>query len=59
VAAGAPLVEEVGGVVTDDWSGGPGYLGGDILSGSPATHALLVTAATSAEAEAEAENRER
>jgi myo-inositol-1(or 4)-monophosphatase len=54
VAAGALLVEEAGGVVTD-WAGGPGYLGGDILAGSPATHALLVSAGRSAAEAGEAE----
>lgn len=41
VAAGALLIEEAGGVVTD-WSGGPGYLSGDILAGGGAVHAELV-----------------
>jgi myo-inositol-1(or 4)-monophosphatase len=41
VAAGALLVEEAGGVVTD-WAGGPDYLGGDILAGSRAVHAALL-----------------
>jgi myo-inositol-1(or 4)-monophosphatase len=41
VAAGALLIEEAGGVVTD-WTGGKGYLSGDILAGSPAVHAALV-----------------
>ena len=41
VAAGALLVREAGGVVAD-WDGGDGYLGGDILAGSPATHAALL-----------------
>ncbi|HEY1331321.1 MAG TPA: inositol monophosphatase family protein [Actinomycetota bacterium] len=44
VAAGALLVEEAGGIVTD-WDGGPGYLGGNILAGSPATHRVLAEAA--------------
>ncbi len=44
VAAGALLVEEAGGVVTD-WLGGPGYLSGDILAGSPAVHAELLSIA--------------
>jgi len=44
VAAGALMVEEAGGVVTD-WDGGPGYLRGEILAGSPATHAALLAAA--------------
>ena len=41
VAAGALLIEEAGGVVTD-WSGGPGYLSGDILAGPPQVHLELV-----------------
>ncbi len=41
VAAGAVLIQEAGGVVTD-WSGGPGFLRGDILAGSPAVHAALL-----------------
>lgn len=41
VAAGALLVEEAGGVVTD-WRGGPDYLGGDIVAGSPAVHERLL-----------------
>jgi myo-inositol-1(or 4)-monophosphatase len=44
VAAGALLVEEAGGVVTD-WEGGSGYLSGDILAGSPQTHRVLLEAA--------------
>jgi myo-inositol-1(or 4)-monophosphatase len=44
VAAGAVLIQEAGGVVTD-WSGGPGFLGGDILAGSPAVHAALLEVA--------------
>jgi myo-inositol-1(or 4)-monophosphatase len=47
VAAGAVLIEEAGGVVTD-WGGGPGYLSGDILAGSPDVHAELLRIATSA-----------
>jgi myo-inositol-1(or 4)-monophosphatase len=43
VAAGALLVEEAGGVVTD-WEGGPGYLSGDVVAASPATHAALLDA---------------
>jgi myo-inositol-1(or 4)-monophosphatase len=48
VAAGAGLVTEVGGVVTD-WSGGDDWLAtGDILAASPAVHeALLELAAQS------------
>jgi len=41
VAAGALLIEEAGGVVSD-WEGGPNYLGGDVLAGSPAIHAVLL-----------------
>jgi myo-inositol-1(or 4)-monophosphatase len=41
VAAGAVLIREAGGVVTD-WSGGPGFLSGDILAGSPAVHTALL-----------------
>jgi myo-inositol-1(or 4)-monophosphatase len=41
VAAGAVLIEEAGGVVTD-WRGGAGYLSGDILAGSPPVHATLL-----------------
>lgn len=41
VAAGALLIEEAGGVVTD-WEGGTDYLGGDVLAGSPAVHAALL-----------------
>jgi myo-inositol-1(or 4)-monophosphatase len=45
VAAGALLIEEAGGVVTD-WDGGPGYLSGDILAGPPAVHAELLRLAS-------------
>lgn len=41
VAAGALLIEEAGGVITD-WAAGPDYLSGDILAGNPAVHAALV-----------------
>ncbi|MDQ6921640.1 MAG: inositol monophosphatase [Candidatus Dormibacteraeota bacterium] len=42
VAAGATLVLETGGVVSD-WSGGPGWLqSGDILAAAPAIHEKLV-----------------
>jgi myo-inositol-1(or 4)-monophosphatase len=42
VAAGSLLVEEAGGRVTD-WDGGSDYLrSGDVLAGSPQTHALLL-----------------
>ncbi len=44
VAGGAVLIEEAGGVATD-WEGGPGYLAGDILAGSPAVHAELLALA--------------
>lgn len=44
VAAGALLVEEAGGVVTD-WEGGRKYLSGNVIAGSPATHAVLLEAA--------------
>jgi myo-inositol-1(or 4)-monophosphatase len=40
VAAGAVLVEEAGGIVTD-WSGGDQFLEGDILAGNPGVHAVL------------------
>ena len=43
IAAGALLVEEAGGVVTD-WAGGPKYLSGNVIAGSPATHAVLLQA---------------
>lgn len=41
VAAGALLVEEAGGVVTD-WDGGSGYLDGEVLAAPPHVHADLV-----------------
>jgi myo-inositol-1(or 4)-monophosphatase len=41
VAAGALLIQEAGGVVSD-WSGGPGYLVGDVLAGNPGVHADLM-----------------
>jgi myo-inositol-1(or 4)-monophosphatase len=47
VAAGALLIEEAGGVVTD-WSGGPGFLAGDVLAGPPVVHAALAELATGA-----------
>ena len=40
VAAGGLLVKEAGGAVSD-WSGGDGWLGGDILAGSTAVHEAL------------------
>jgi myo-inositol-1(or 4)-monophosphatase len=45
VAAGALLIEEAGGVVSD-WSGGSDYLAGDVLAGPPAVHKLLLEMAT-------------
>jgi myo-inositol-1(or 4)-monophosphatase len=48
LAAGALLVEEAGGTVTD-WSGGDGHLRtGDVAAGSPATHAVVLEAARAA-----------
>ncbi|MGH3118471.1 MAG: inositol monophosphatase family protein [Gaiellales bacterium] len=41
VAAGALLVEEAGGVVSD-WSGGDAYLTGDILAAGADVHAELL-----------------
>lgn len=41
VAAGALLIEEAGGVISD-WSGGGDYLAGDVLAGSPAVHKMLL-----------------
>ncbi|GIU97284.1 MAG: inositol monophosphatase [Actinomycetota bacterium] len=41
VAAGALLVREAGGVVTD-WDGGDGWLGGDIVAGPPEVHGALL-----------------
>lgn len=49
LAAGSLLVQEAGGVVTD-WSGGQGFLRGEILAGSPAAHGLLVRAVSRREA---------
>jgi myo-inositol-1(or 4)-monophosphatase len=46
VAAGALLIREAGGVVSD-WAGGEGWLGGDILAGPPTVHAELLRLATS------------
>src|SRR5262249_35582348 len=48
VAAGALLVEEAGGIVTD-WQGGGDYLKGDVVAGSPQTHAMLLDAIRSME----------
>lgn len=48
VAAGAGLVREVGGVVTD-WSGGDGWIEtGNILAASPAVHEVLLELAAQA-----------
>ncbi len=44
VAAGGLLIREAGGIVTD-WSGGDGWLSGDILAGSPSVHAGLLAIA--------------
>jgi myo-inositol-1(or 4)-monophosphatase len=41
VAAGALLVREAGGVVTD-WDGGDRFLDGDVLAGSPQAHGVLL-----------------
>ena len=41
VAAGALLVQEAGGIVTD-WEGGSLWMDGNILAGSPAVHEALV-----------------
>ncbi|MGH2594622.1 MAG: inositol monophosphatase family protein [Actinomycetota bacterium] len=41
VAAGAVVIQEAGGTVTD-WTGGPDVLSGDILAGPPAVHAELL-----------------
>jgi myo-inositol-1(or 4)-monophosphatase len=45
VAAGGLLVREAGGAVSD-WSGGDGWLGGDILAGSTAVHEALRSVAS-------------
>jgi myo-inositol-1(or 4)-monophosphatase len=47
VAAGAVLIREAGGTVTD-WAGAPDVLSGDILAGSPAVHAELLRIAAEA-----------
>ena len=47
VAAGALLIEEAGGIVTD-WSGGAAYLRGDILAGNREIHAALLELARAA-----------
>lgn len=44
VAAGALLIEEAGGLVTD-WEGGTDYLSGNILGGSPEIHSQLLAIA--------------
>ena len=44
VAAGGLLIEEAGGTVTD-WSGGPDFLSGNILAGSPGVHRELLAIA--------------
>jgi myo-inositol-1(or 4)-monophosphatase len=44
VAAGALLIREAGGVVTD-WDGGDGFLDGDIMAGPPEVHGALLDAA--------------
>ncbi len=49
VAAGALLIEEAGGVVTD-WSGGPDFLSGDVLAGSRTVHPVLAELAAAGEA---------
>jgi myo-inositol-1(or 4)-monophosphatase len=50
VAAGGLIVEEAGGLVTD-WDGGSDYLSGNVLAGSPATHEVLLAAATARDPE--------
>jgi myo-inositol-1(or 4)-monophosphatase len=45
VAAGGLLVREAGGTVTD-WRGGPDFLSGDILAGSPEVQGELLRIAT-------------
>jgi len=45
VAAGGLLIREAGGVVSD-WTGGDGWLSGDILAGSPAVHEELLRLVT-------------
>jgi myo-inositol-1(or 4)-monophosphatase len=50
VAAGAALVVEAGGTVTD-WSGGDGWIdSGDVLAGPPGVHEVLLELATSSRA---------
>jgi myo-inositol-1(or 4)-monophosphatase len=48
VAAGALLIEEAGGRVTD-WDGGPDYLSGNILAGPPQVHGVLLELARDTE----------
>jgi myo-inositol-1(or 4)-monophosphatase len=48
MAAGSLLVREAGGVVSD-WSGGEGFLEGDILAGSPPVYPVLLDAARSSD----------
>jgi myo-inositol-1(or 4)-monophosphatase len=45
VAAGALLIEEAGGTVTD-WAGGDDYLSGDVLAGNPHVHPVLARLAS-------------
>jgi myo-inositol-1(or 4)-monophosphatase len=47
VAAGALLIQAAGGVVTD-WSGGAGFLSGDIVAGPADVHARLLEIAARA-----------
>ena len=47
VAAGSLLIQAAGGVVTD-WSGGAGFLSGDILAGPADVHARLLEIAAEA-----------
>jgi len=51
VAAGGLLIAEAGGAVTD-WDGGPGYLSGDIVAGTPAVHDELLRIARYSASEA-------
>jgi myo-inositol-1(or 4)-monophosphatase len=41
VAAGAALIQEAGGIVTD-WDASPAFLSGDVVAGPPDVHAELV-----------------
>ena len=47
VAAGAVLIREAGGTITD-WAGSPDILSGDIVAGPPAVHAELLRIAADA-----------